>query len=161
MEAQDLALGEAFQLRDGDKLENSLLNIIHAVVILFEHLLGTIQVQVLLTAHTPGHRCEPVEVIPGDTEFARMIIEQRKLVQLLFDHLGHVRGHHQIFDFAAKLLHNRILVVLLEAELLLDNLQLLVEHKLSMLLLHLLLDLFANLLLQFAQLQLLLQQSQR
>lgn len=47
--------------------QNSFLDIIHSVVILLQHCLGSGEFQVLFAAFTPWDRCEPIQVIPCNT----------------------------------------------------------------------------------------------
>lgn len=47
--------------------QNSLLDVIHSIVILLQNCLGSGQIQVLLAAFTPWDGCQPIQVVPGNT----------------------------------------------------------------------------------------------
>lgn len=48
--------------------QNSLFDVIHPIVILLQNCLGSGQLQVLLTAFTPWDGCQPVQVVPCNTD---------------------------------------------------------------------------------------------
>ena len=84
--------------------------------------------------------------------------EQLERGQLLVDGLHRGRRHVLVGDALGELLGERLLVVLLEAELLLDLLELLHQQEAPLVRAHLVLDLLADLALQLAQLELLAQE---
>ena len=159
--AQYLALRAALELTDGYELEYALLDVLHAVVVLVEYGLGGDEVEALRARQTPGQTRQPVEVVARHVELGRVLVEEAELVELLVDDVHDVLGHGERLEAGAELLLDGVLVVLLDAELLLDRLHLLLQHVLAMLLLHLVLHLFADLLLQLAHLELLLEQVER
>lgn len=74
-------------------------------------------------------------------EFGGVVVEEAQLVQLLVNHLHDVLGHHQLLQALPELLLNGVFVFLLQAELLLDDLQLFLQEVLAVSLLDLLLHL--------------------
>jgi len=62
-EAQDLALGGALEAADGYELEDALFDVVEAVVVFVEDLLGGVQVQALGGGDSPGKASQPVKVV--------------------------------------------------------------------------------------------------
>lgn len=83
--------------------QNSLLDIIHSIVILLQNCLGSGQLQVLLTTLTPRDGCQPVQVVPCNANkhtnesdspahvFLHHLPKQRNLQQVGYKLLTEVR----------------------------------------------------------------------
>ncbi len=60
--AADLALVGA----DREELEDAVLDIVEAGMVVVQHLARVLEVQLVLAVHTPRHRCRPVKVVARD-----------------------------------------------------------------------------------------------
>src|SRR5690606_18418434 len=130
-EAEDRTLHLRVELADGEVLEDALLRLLEAGVLLVEDLLRLREIDVLLGPLRPGERDEPVEirardgVLGGGDGHARQAVELAH--RLLADRLGHAGR----LDLLAELLDLLLLLVVF-AELLLDRLQLLAQEVLAL-----------------------------
>mmetsp|Transcript_6559 Transcript_6559/g.16221 ORF Transcript_6559/g.16221 Transcript_6559/m.16221 type:complete len:394 (-) Transcript_6559:130-1311(-) len=115
----------------------------------------------LLRVGAPRQHREPIEVGSRHVELRARRLETLQLEQLLVDHLLHRLGHLDAGDPLGELGGERLLVVALEAELLLDQLELLHQHVPPLVGAHLVLDVLADLRLELRELELLLEQQQR
>ena len=104
------------------------LDVLEPVVVLLEHRLRSRELKVLLRVDAPRQRGEPVEVVPRHVELGRRCLEALQLLHLLLDHAARFLGHDLVAYSLGELREERLFVVLLEAELLLDLLELLGEH---------------------------------
>ncbi len=127
---------------------------------LVEHLARALEVELVLAVDPPGQGGRPVEVVAGDGVFRRAGLEDRQLVQLLVDALLRGRWHHLAFQARAELVGVGAFVVLGDAQLALDDLQLFLEEELALALADLAIDLAGEFLLQLADLDFLAQQRQ-
>mmetsp|Transcript_10990 Transcript_10990/g.44545 ORF Transcript_10990/g.44545 Transcript_10990/m.44545 type:complete len:398 (-) Transcript_10990:243-1436(-) len=188
-EAEDLALDGPNEGADGDELQDAVLDVVHAVVLGVQdvHRLGDVEGLGLVAA--PRDRREPVEVRPRHVELGRVLLKRLQLGELFLDRalrflrddatlrmlvllflrlgsflllvLALELGVVQQRDLVSVFLDERLFVVLLDAELLLDRLELLVEHEGPLLRRDLLLDLLRDLLLQLGEFALLADQFER
>ena len=156
-QAQDRPLELLHQRLHGEVLEDALLDLLEAVVVLVEDPLGLDDVQLLLGLLAPGQRQHPVDVVAHHRRLGRHRRHHAQLLQLLLD-LG-LRLLRQVLLLGALLqLGQLVLELVAVAELLLDRLHLLVEVVLLLRLLHLLLDARPDLLLDLQDLDLRLHQ---
>ena len=138
-EAEDRALQLADQALHGEVLEDALLHLLEAVVILLEDLLGVVDVELVLGVLVPRQRDEPVDVVAHDGRLGGHRRHHLELLQLLLRLLARLGRHLLLLDLLLELL-DLVLELVLLAELLLDRPHLLVEVVLLLGLLHLLLD---------------------
>ena len=160
-EAHDLPLRRADERADGDELEDALLDVFEPVVVFGEDAVCVAQVVVLLRVHPPWERGEPVEVVARHVELGGGGLEQLELGELLVDRLGRVGGDSLLGDPLGELGEERLFVVLLQPELLLDVLELLHQHVLALIGRELVLHLPRDLRLELRELELLLEEEQR
>ncbi len=139
-EAEDRPLGLLHELAHGQELENALLDLIEAVVVLVEDLLGQVDVLDLFRRLLPGDGDEPFDVIAGDGRFRGDAGHRFQALELLDGLFLGVLRHARLFDLLAELL-DLVRAVVLPAQLVVDGLDLLVEVILFLRTLHLLLDL--------------------
>mmetsp|Transcript_13945 Transcript_13945/g.40701 ORF Transcript_13945/g.40701 Transcript_13945/m.40701 type:complete len:555 (+) Transcript_13945:632-2296(+) len=140
-QAHDLALGLALEEGHGHVLEDALLDVVEAAVVLVEDPLRLIDVRALLRGHAPGQRRHPLQVGPADVELGRRLLEAFHPGQLLPDGVARLLG--QALELGGCLLQrgdDGLLVVLVEVELLPELLELLGEEELPHLLRVLVLD---------------------
>ena len=142
-EADDRALRLLDELADRQELEDPLLDLLEAVVVVVQDLLGAGQVLGLAGGLLPGHAHEPLDVVARDRGLrghrGHRFQPPQLLLGLLADFLGHAGG----LDLLLELL-DLVRPVVLPPELLMDGLDLLVEVVLLLGLLHLLLDLVVD-----------------
>ena len=147
-EAEDGAGQVGLQLRDGEVLDDALLDLLEVVVILVEDAPGPFQVEVVLGARVPGQGQDPVEVRADDAVLRRRRGQAREPVELAPCRAVGLLGKRGLVELAPELGELGLVGVAL-AELLLDRLQLLAEEVLALrglhLRLHLRLDLRAEL----------------
>ena len=152
-EAQDRAADRVGQGADGEVLEDPLLDLLQAVVVLVEDHRGGADVQVVLRPHVPREADEPVHVGPDDADLRRGRRDPAHPVDLLDGAGPDLLGHAGRFDLLAELVDLGLLRVVL-AELALDRLELLAEDVLPLGLVHLGLDLALDLPLELQDLDL-------
>ena len=127
---------------------------------LVEDLARMLEVELVLAVHAPGQGCGPVQVVAGDGVLGRAALEDRQLVQLFVDTLARLLGQHLAFQAGAEFVGVGALVVLGDAQLLLDDLQLFLEEEFALVFADLAVDLGGQLLLQARDFHLLAQQRQ-
>mmetsp|Transcript_11480 Transcript_11480/g.34080 ORF Transcript_11480/g.34080 Transcript_11480/m.34080 type:complete len:824 (+) Transcript_11480:877-3348(+) len=159
--AQDLALRGPAQRPDSDELLDALLDVLHAVMLLVEHLLGAREVKVLLLVDAPGQNSEPVEVVTRGVELSARVLEALELELLLVNHFARLLRDRLVREALLKLGEEHLLVVLLHAQLFLDLLELLAQDVVALVVGELLLRLLGDLGLHAAELELLLEQLER
>src|SRR5581483_7916810 len=139
-ETEDRAADVVLELRDGEVLEDALLDLLEVVVVLIEDPARSLEVEVVLRGLVPGQGQEPFQVGPDDAVLGcgrRQLLEARELaVRGLCDLL---RQTERLEPFP-QLVHLGLVLVAL-AELFLDCLELLAEEVLALTLLELRLDL--------------------
>ena len=138
-EAHDRPLQLLHQRLHGQVLEDPLLDLLQAVVVLVEDPLGVDDVQLLLGLLAPGQRQHPVEVVAHDRRLRRHRRHHAQLLELLLD-LGQRLFRQALLLGPVFQLRQLVLEFVAIAQLLLDRLHLLVEVVLLLRLLHLLLD---------------------
>ena len=138
-EGEDRRLRLLDERADGEELEDAVLDLLEAVVVLVEDLLGALEIAALLRLLVPGHGDQPVEVVARDGRFGRHRRHRLEPLQLLDRLLLDLLGHLRLFDLLLQLL-DLVALLVLAAQFLLDRLHLLVEVVLLLRLLHLLLD---------------------
>ena len=138
-EAEDGALRVVDQLAHGQELDDALLHLLEAVVVLVQDDLGRLEVLPLAGLLRPGDGDQPVEVVARDGRLRGHRGHRLQALELRERLLLRLLGHPRLLDLLAQLVRLAG-AVLLAAELLLDRLHLLVEVVLLLGPLHLLLD---------------------
>jgi hypothetical protein len=145
-EAQDRPLHLVGALLHRQVFDDAFLDLVEAVVVGVENLLGDLDVALDLGALLPRDRQQPVEIVAHDRRLGRHRAHGAQLLQL-----GHglLAGFLRQLDLVDALLDfgGLVAAVLGLAQLLLDRLELFVEVVLALALLHLPLDAVADLLL--------------
>ena len=107
-EAQDRPLGLHDQLADRQEFQDALLDLLEAVVVLVEDLLGALDVPDLPRRLLPRHRQQPVDVVAGDRGLRRHRRHPFEALQLgeglLLDLLRHAGGLDLLGEFLELLL---------------------------------------------------------
>ena len=147
-EAQDRAGVPGAQLAHRQELEDALLDLLEAVVVVAQHARGAGEVGVVLAGPRPGQRGQPVEVVADDAVLAALDRRGLHPRHLLVGAPARVVGHARVVDRLLQPLQLERARVLLLAELAPDDLQLLLEEVLLLRLLRLLTDLVLDLLVQ-------------
>ena len=133
-EAEDRALGILDQLAHGEELEDALLDLLQAVVVFVQDLLGVVDAADFLGFLLPRHGQQPVEIVAGDGRFGRHGRHRFELLELLDGLFEDVLRHAGGFDLLLQLVE---LALLAAAQFLLDGLDLFVEVVLFLRALHL------------------------
>ena len=120
------------ELRDSDVLDDPVLDVVEARVVLVQDLARVVGIQALLRALAPRNGEQPVEIVPDHRRLGRLVSHALEPRELALGLLEHVLGHLRIGDLLPVLLHHRGLVV---AELLADRVQLAAQDVLALLLL--------------------------
>src|SRR5438552_4407604 len=152
-EAEDGRAQVLAELAHGHVLDDPVLHLRQAVVVLVEDLRGLGDVPVVARRLVPGQRDEPVHIGPDDAGLRRGLRDLLETAHFLEGLLLHRVGHAGLFDLLLELAQLRATLVL--AELLLDRLHLLAEDVLALCLVEGLLDLALDLRLQLEDLVLL------
>ena len=142
------------QLAHGHVLDDPLLRLLEAPVVLVQDLLGLVEVEVVIGLNAPGQADEPVHVGADDALLGGCARDPTEPIDLLERLLLDLVGHGRLLDLLAQLggLGDRRIVL---AELLLDRLHLLAQDVLALGLVHLGLDLGLDSALQLEDLDLL------
>ncbi len=138
-EGEDGALRLLDQRTHRQELEDAVLDLLQAEVVLVEDLLGADEIPAFLGLLVPGNGDQPVEVVARDRRLGRHRRHRLEPAQLLNGLLGRFLRHPCLVDFLAQFL-DLVALVVLATQFLLDRLHLLVEVVLFLRLLHLLLD---------------------
>ena len=133
----------AAELADGQELDDALLDVLEAGVVLIEDASRLAEVEVVLRADVPRDLEHPVEVRPDPAVLRALLAGPLETVQLALDLGADVLGHAGALEASPVTGRD---VVAAFAELLLDRLELLAQQEVSLGLLHPLVDLGANLL---------------
>ena len=134
-------------------LEDPVLDLLQAVMVLVEDLGGRFDIEVVGGGRVPGQGDEPVHVSPDDADLGRGRRDPAHAVDFLERPSLDFLGHAGRFDLLAKLVDLGLLGILL-AELALNCLQLLAQDVFPLGLVHLGLDLGLDLALQLEDLDL-------
>ncbi len=131
------------ELPDGQEFQHAVLHVLQAVVVLVEHFVGVVQVEVVVGAAVPGQFGDPLQVGADDLGLHRLAPGAFQPAQLALDLDAGLVGQVQLVELRAELVDLAALLVL--AQFLLDRLELLAEVHLALalaqLLLHVRLDL--------------------
>ena len=119
------------ELRDGDVLDDPLLDVLEALVGV-EYLARVLRVEPLVRALVPRHGEQPVEVVADDRRLGGLVAHALEAGELALGLLENVLGHVGLGDLRSVLLDHRRLVL---AELLADRLHLAAQDVLALLLL--------------------------
>ncbi len=138
-EGQDGRLRLLDQGADGEELEDAVLDLLQAVMVLVEHFLGALEVAAFLGLLVPGDRDQPVEVVARHRRLGRHRRHRFEPLQLLDRLFLDLFRHLCLFDLLLQLF-DLVALLVLAPQFLLDRLHLLVEVVLLLRLLHLLLD---------------------
>ena len=139
------------ELAHGQELEHPVLDVLEAVVVLLEDLLGPVELQVVFAPLAPGQLGDGLEVGADDLGLHRLPVHPAEAAELAV---------HLLADLLRQLLGVELLAQLLEllgavlAELLLDRLELLAQEHLALAPAQLLLDLGLDVLLGFDHVEL-------
>ena len=142
------------QLAHGHVLDDALLRLLEAPVVLVEDLLGVVEVEVVIGVDAPRQADQPVDVGADDALLGRRAGDAGEAVDLLERTLLDLVGHRGLLDLLAqlgRLGHGGIVL----AELLLDRLHLLAQDVFALGLVHLGLDLGLDAALELEHLDLL------
>ena len=120
------------ELGDGDVLDDPVLHVVQAGVVLVEHLARVDGVEPLLRALAPRHREQPVEVVADHRRLGRLVAHPLEPAELALGLLEDLLGHVRLGQLLPVLLHDGALVL---AELLADRLHLPSQDVLALLLL--------------------------
>ena len=120
------------ELRDGDVLDDPILDVVQTCVVLVQDLARVIGIQPLLGSLAPRDGEQPVEVVPDHRCLGRLVPHALEPRELALGLLEHVLGHLGVGDLLPVLLDHRGLVL---AELLADRVELAAQDVLALLLL--------------------------
>ncbi len=154
--AADLTLPGA----DGEELEDAFLDVVEPGVVAVEYLARVLEVELVLAVHTPGQGGGPLQVVAGDGILRRAGLEDRQLAHLFVDTFFRLLGQGLARQALLELLHVGAAVVLGQAQLLLDDLELFLEEEFALVLADLAVYLGGDLVLQAGDLDLLAQHRQ-
>ena len=155
-EAQDRPLHVRLQPAHAQVVQDAVLHLLQVVVVLVQDLLRLRDVHFAARALGPRQHRQPLDVVAGQRVVGRHRRHAREPVQLLGRLFLHVLRHAGGFDLLAQLLD--ILLALVHfAEFLLDRLHLLAQVVVALRLLHLVLHLGLDLVAQLLDLKLLRQ----
>ena len=117
-----------------EELEDAALDVVQACMVLVQHLARMFQVEFVCAVHAPGDRGGPVQIIARYCVFRRASLEDRQFVQFFIDAFFRLGRQHLAFQALLELLDIGAAVVLGQAQLLLDDLELFLEEKLALVL---------------------------
>ena len=160
-EADDRALAVLLELAHGQVLDDALLHVLQAVVVLVEdgHAPSSMSIDSARVV-VPGQGDDGLQVVAGDGELRGVGVHEGELLQLLLDLLLHLALEGELLHGLLEALVLAGLGVHRHAQLALDGLQLLLEEVLALALGDLLVELLLDLLLDLQQLLLLLDEDE-
>lgn len=145
-EAEDRRLHVALEGEDGDMLEDAVLDLFDAVMVLVEHLAGMVELEVIVAKDIPGEREEQVEVVDLDGIVGGLVGHALQFLDLFSEKVGYIG--RPLFGGGTVQKFGDILVGRRAAEFVLYDVHLLIEEILALLPIHLhaslLLDLLGN-----------------
>ena len=150
-EAQDRALQVLLQLQHGDELEDPLLDLLEAVVVLVEDLAGRGYVEGVLGLRRPRQIRDPLEIGPDGPSLHRTRGLGHQVPQLTLGPLLYVLRHAGVLDPLAELF-DLLLRAVVVAELAADGARLLAQDVLALVARELFLNLVPDLPLEVAHL---------
>ena len=127
------------ELPHGQELEDPVLDVLQAVVVLVENLGGVLQLELVVGAGVPGQLGDPLEVGADDLGLHRLAPGAFQAAELALDLDACLPGKLQLAELLAKLVDLAVLIVV--PQLLLDRLHLLAEVHLALAFAELFLDL--------------------
>ena len=133
----------AAELPDRQELDDALLDVLEAGVVLVEDAPRFGEIEIVLRSDVPGDLEHPVEIRPDPAVLRALLARALKAVQLSLDLGAHVLRHTGVLETAAVACGH---VVAAFPELLLDRLELLAQEEVPLGLLHALVDLSSDLL---------------
>ena len=131
------------QLAHGQELQDAVLHVLQAVVVLVEDLLRAQEVQLLLAALAPGQLADGLQVGADHLRLHGLAAQPGQALVLPLRFLAGVRGQLEVIELLAQLV--QALAVILVAQLFLDGAQLLAQDDLALAVAELLLDLVLDL----------------
>ncbi len=152
--ATDLLLTAA----DGDELEDAVLDVIQARMVLVQGSRGRFQAEAILGELAPGQADQPVQIVARHAVFRRALIEGGKLGHFFVEDLLRLLREHQALGPLLQRLQLLFARVLVHAQFAADLMQLLVQEELALLSGYLLLDVFPDTALHLADVKLAVQQ---
>ncbi len=152
IEADDGRLQIAAQLQYGQIFEYSLLDFLHAVVVLVEHFLSALEIETILCVFAPGQSGHLLQVVELHAILRTLWVKHVELVQFLVEYLGNILRPVHLLGLVEQLGLLRRAVG--TAEFLLDVLHLLLQEVFLLLLVEVLPRLLVNLILELLQLNL-------
>ena len=133
----DLDSPHLAELRDGDVLDDPVLDVVQAGVVGVEHLPRVLRIETLLGALAPRDGEQPVEVVADDRRLGRLVAHALEPRELALRLLENALWHLGLGDLLPVLLDHRRLVL---TELLADRVELAAQDVLALLLLDARLD---------------------
>ena len=152
-QADDLRLDVRSQLAHGQRFQNAVLDLFQAVVVAVQDLLGTVDVQIILGIAVPRQVQTGVQIGADDGGFLIGALHLGQAVHFLEQLFLAVLSQMQCRDLAAVLVGLGVGIVPL-AQLIADDVQLLVQVVVALVLVHGLVDLVRDLLLDLHHLAL-------
>ena len=102
-EAEERALHLVLELAHGEVLDDALLDLLQAVVVLVEDLLGLLEVQVVLGGLAPGQGDHPVQPVAERRRLRGVGVHALQLLELALHLLQHRLGHLRLARLFAEL----------------------------------------------------------
>ena len=124
----------AFVGAHGEEFEDAALDVIQARMVLVEHFARVLEVEFVFTVYAPRHRGGPVQVVARDGVFRRTGFQDRQFVQFFIDALLCLGRQHLALQALFELFDVGAAIVLGQAQLLLDDLELFLEEELTLVL---------------------------
>ena len=152
IEAEYGRLHVAPKLQNGDIFQYALLHLLHAVVVAVQHLLCPFQVEVVLRELVPRKAHHRLQVVYQHTIVRTLRVQCVQLVHFLAEYLSHLFRPFLFLGFLFQLLAFRR--SLAATQFLLDILHLLLQEVFALLFVQVFARLHADVLLQFQQLRL-------
>ncbi len=129
--SDDLCLPLRSECAHGEVLDDSLLDVIEARMVVVEHMLGTVEVDGVVAARAPRQLEDPVEPVDDPGVLGALCAGALETIDLLGDCVAHSLAHVEGVELRAVLVDD---VVIALAELLADRGELLAEQVLTVLL---------------------------
>ena len=144
-QTDDLCLHVRCQLAHGQHFQNAVLDLFQAVVVPIQNLLGAVDIQIIHGHGVPRQIQTGIQIGTDDRGFLIAALHPGQAVYLLEQFFLAVLGKVQLPDLAAVIIGFSVGIVPL-AQLIVDDVQLLVQVVIALVLVHGLVDLFRDLL---------------
>ena len=118
------------------------------------------QIELIGGGDAPRQRGQPVKIVACGAVFRRAGLQHRQLVELIIDARLNPLRHLELVETAAEGIDVVLAIILGDAQLTLDDLELFAQEEFALMLLHLRVDLLGDLGLQLCDLDFLAQQGQ-